>query len=625
MRKGLTTAKQPLSGDLQLLGRLDHQIKLGGVRLHLETVEACLLEHPRVKQAAARTWERPSGNSSTESAVLVAYVVLHNIRDAAETAPGLDDSRETGVPFTVAPDEAAEAVLRAWVVKRLPAAAVPLGFVALAQLPRTPAGKVLRSQLPAPTWLLQREEADSGSAGAQAAAKPGLQGTISASFFESLEVAPRTVQGIKSLRRSGVTESDVMNAFSRALGRSDLEPTDDFFSSGGGTSLAAAAVAAELGTEPAMLFAAPTARSLAALLLSGTASSGFVPIPSSRSHCENSTEEQPPGKRRKVVRELQRPLGINLQSPLGPPATLSGSKYDLRSGVASQLALPLTSESWAGQLRCSSCRVLSLTGAGRTATLLAGSRAIQESTSEANQERGKLPAFLPSASSPSSWLSPSSPPDEGVSVEAAWAHPLGRCIDASPLVVALICTEGNGASADRDEAESSPRRPAFGLKQHAVLACSHDGSVACLDGQSGQVLWQNRLPARAEAGMCLCPAASAAPPSSVGVSSGDTEGQRLIANLTGRIVAESSSGELLFDHDAAVAVSCGDGCVRFLSLADGRLLSTSGRLEGGLRAAPACDPWPGCGVVWVATHGRRLVALESPGGAQAARCGFNFT
>ena len=57
-----------------------------------------------------------------------------------------------------------------------------------------------------------------------------------------------------------------MRSFATALGRTDIEPTDHFFEKCGGSSLTAAHAAALLGVPPGLVQAAPTVRSLTALL-----------------------------------------------------------------------------------------------------------------------------------------------------------------------------------------------------------------------------------------------------------------------------------------------------------------------------------------------------------------------
>ena len=107
-------------GQLEYLGRLDHQVKLRGFRIELGEIEAALTEQPGVREALAMI------RAAAGDARLVAYVTP---RDGAEP-------------------EGAE--LRAALRRTLPEHMVPSDVVVVPAFPVTPNGKVDRAALPAP-------------------------------------------------------------------------------------------------------------------------------------------------------------------------------------------------------------------------------------------------------------------------------------------------------------------------------------------------------------------------------------------------------------------------------------------------------------------------------------------
>jgi acyl carrier protein len=108
-------------GNIEFLGRIDHQVKVRGFRIELGEIEAVLVQHPAIAEAVAVAREEVPGEKC-----LVAYVVPRE-----EPAPTTSD-------------------LRHLLKQKLPDYMVPGAFVFLSSLPLTPNGKVNRSALPAP-------------------------------------------------------------------------------------------------------------------------------------------------------------------------------------------------------------------------------------------------------------------------------------------------------------------------------------------------------------------------------------------------------------------------------------------------------------------------------------------
>ncbi|CAM3923820.1 Tyrocidine synthase 3 [Vibrio aerogenes CECT 7868] len=114
---------QIVDGQLICLGRKDHQIKIGGVRIEPGETEAVLLNYPGVTQAVVKTTGGPGGQTQ-----LVAYLVQ---------------------PETQATVRELRNFLRAY----LPDVMIPAHFIYISQLPKLPNGKLDSKRLPAPCPL----------------------------------------------------------------------------------------------------------------------------------------------------------------------------------------------------------------------------------------------------------------------------------------------------------------------------------------------------------------------------------------------------------------------------------------------------------------------------------------
>ena len=108
-------------GNLDFLGRIDHQVKVRGFRIELGEIETALREHPSIRDTVVLTHEAQPGNKQ-----IVAYVVAR-----LHPAPS--------------PNE-----LRSFLKEKLPNYMFPSTFILLEAMPLTSNGKVDRHALPEP-------------------------------------------------------------------------------------------------------------------------------------------------------------------------------------------------------------------------------------------------------------------------------------------------------------------------------------------------------------------------------------------------------------------------------------------------------------------------------------------
>jgi len=155
-------------GNLEYLGRADHQVKVLGHRIELGEVEAALAQHAAVRQVVVAAPDHQMAGKR-----LVAYLTLNREGEAQESSN-------------------LSSALRAFLKEKLPAYMVPSAFIVLPALPLSPSGKVDRKALPAPG-------ADEG--------RPNLEGAYTAPRSPAEEVLARIWATVLHLDRVGIHDN----------------------------------------------------------------------------------------------------------------------------------------------------------------------------------------------------------------------------------------------------------------------------------------------------------------------------------------------------------------------------------------------------------------------------------
>lgn len=181
------------TGELQILGRSDTQVKLRGQRVELSEIEHHLASWPGMQQVVAMVETSPDQNQ-----ILRSFVTL-----AAGTAMPAHEE------------------LVSYLSKKLPSYMVPASIVRIPSIPLTAAGKVDRQAL-----LLTLDEAESSS----------IQSTVAPNCY-SLRTPPQNT-----------IEKRISHIWAEQLKKPPLSREDHFFELGG-DSLSAIAVINHLGRE----------------------------------------------------------------------------------------------------------------------------------------------------------------------------------------------------------------------------------------------------------------------------------------------------------------------------------------------------------------------------------------
>jgi len=140
-------------GQIEFLGRIDHQVKLRGYRIELGEIETALNAHPDIGDAVVEVREDVPGNKR-----LVAYIV-----SAPETEPAINEMRD-------------------FLQEIVPNYMIPTSFVHLEALPLTTNGKVDRRALPLPDGYHPELEAT------YVAPRSEIERAIAAIWLETLKI-----------------------------------------------------------------------------------------------------------------------------------------------------------------------------------------------------------------------------------------------------------------------------------------------------------------------------------------------------------------------------------------------------------------------------------------------------
>ncbi|MDF5715443.1 MAG: amino acid adenylation domain-containing protein, partial [Rhizonema sp. NSF051] len=154
-------ARYSIDGNIEYLGRIDHQVKVRGFRIELGEIEAVLSSHPNVRQTVVTATREVVGATR-----LVTYLVAK-----AQPAPTISE-------------------LRAFLSQQLPEYMIPSAFVGLDSLPLTPNGKLDRLALPDPEL-----------------AQPSLEKTFVAPHTPTEEVLADIWTQVLRLERVGIKDN----------------------------------------------------------------------------------------------------------------------------------------------------------------------------------------------------------------------------------------------------------------------------------------------------------------------------------------------------------------------------------------------------------------------------------
>uniref|UniRef100_UPI001C5E6209 non-ribosomal peptide synthetase n=1 Tax=Nonomuraea guangzhouensis TaxID=1291555 RepID=UPI001C5E6209 len=244
-------ARWNADGSLEFVGRADNQVKIRGMRLEPEEVEAALATHPRVRQATVTV-----GTNAAGARHLIGYVTSHDDLPATE--------------------------LRSWCADRLPEYMVPSAFVVLDRFPLTANGKVDRRALPEPQARRRPLPASKGDGHVLPEPQVGggalLEPQVDRRALSADRGLPEPAGQARTLESGTARERALCEIFARVLGVEEVGAEEDFFALGGDSIVAIGVVRqarhAGLVVRARDLFAHPTPAALAATVTEVTTTAG---------------------------------------------------------------------------------------------------------------------------------------------------------------------------------------------------------------------------------------------------------------------------------------------------------------------------------------------------------------
>ena len=184
-------ARYSANGEIEYLGRIDHQVKVRGYRIELGEIEVAIATHPKVRETVVITHQDPTNFSQ-----IVAYVI-HNYQSALTITE-----------------------LREFLASKLPDYMIPSALVPLAAMPLTPNGKVNRQALPTPKissnkalFVLPRNSTEETIANIYAAILQQEKIGINDNFFELGGHSLLATQVVSRIRQSLSVELPLRSLF----------------------------------------------------------------------------------------------------------------------------------------------------------------------------------------------------------------------------------------------------------------------------------------------------------------------------------------------------------------------------------------------------------------------------